>query len=255
VDFPVARQVLDRTEAFVHSFASLLPKAVRVPVKDSFRWEHPQKDAEATQVAKAVRGISGLRAAMHLADVGHTAECLTLLRTVADFSAEIFYLGEGLAEGRMTADQEKFVQQHFSPFPNDPDELAARERDYYIGRKDIGKAHRRLLKKHGAPVEEATKITDYLNKGYDAFVHGTNQSAMELYSGRTRSFMLHGHESARWVCMARMSVAAKLKEFLGALRIMAITRGNRALHDQIQQAWNELDASKEDTSLPCAGLS
>jgi len=254
MDFPVTRRILGRLDAWIHAFAQLLPPANRVPVKDSFRWEHPDRTPEAAQVAKAVRAVSGLRAALHLADVGHTVECGTLLRTVADFSAEIIYLGEAIVEGRLTADQQRFVEQHFAPFPTDPDELAAREREYYIGRKDIGRAHRRILEKFGAPADEMAKIGAYLNKGYDSYVHGSNGSAMELYDVTINSFMLSGHRSQRFICMAKVSVAGKLQEFLNSLRFMAITRGASAIAEQIRLATDELDKSQEDAGLPCVGL-
>lgn len=254
MDFPITRAILDQAEDWVQGFAKALPPPTRVPVLDSFRWEHPEKDASTAQVAKAVRAVSGLRAALHLADAGYTVEPAALLRTVADFTAEIEYLGEALVEGRLTADQQKFVEQHFAPFPEDPDELAEREREFYIGRKDIAKASRRLFEKWGGNIEQYDRIAAYLNKGYDSFVHGTNESAMQLYSGRTGDFMLRGHESPRHVCMAKVAVAGKLKAFLNALRLMAMSRKDQATHDAIREAYCHLDASEEDSGLPCSGL-
>ncbi len=254
MDFPVTRTVIDRAEMWVHELASSLEPPIKVPVLNSFRWEHPQKDASAAQVAKAVRAVSGLRAALQLADLGYTAECGTILRTVADFSSEIEYLGEALLEGRLTSDQQKFVEQHFAKFPTDSDELAAREREYFIGRKDIANARRRLFKKLDGPTDEVDKIVAYLNKGYDSLVHGSNESAMQLYSGRTAAFMLRGQESALHICSAKVAVAGKTKEFLNALRLMALTRGHRLMNDAIRAAFIELDTSKEDAGQLCLGL-
>jgi len=235
-------------------FAQQLAPAVRVPVQNSFRWEHPEKNARAVQVAKAVRAVSALRAALHLADLNHTIECLVLLRTVADFAAEIIYLDEAELEGRLTKDQSTFVEQHFAPFPNDPDELAAREREYYIGRKDIARAHRRIMEKFGAPADEMNKIAAYLSKAYDVHVHGANVSAMELYDARINSFMLRGHLSPRFVCMAKAAVAAKTQEFLIALRFMALAWRLEELSDAINRAIEELDSSGEDAGAPCIAL-
>lgn len=254
MDFPVTRRVLAQADAWVNAFARMLPPAEKVPVRTSFRWEHKDKSPEAAQVAKAVRALSGLRAALVLADVGHTVECGTLLRTIADFSAEIVYIGEALSEGRLTADQRQFVEQHFARLPSDPHELAAREREYYIGRKDIGKAHRRLYEKQGVSADDMAKLTDYLNKAYDGYVHGTNASAMELYDARDNCFMLQGHLSTRFVCGAKVSVAGKLQEFLNALRFMAITRQAVGLEAEIRTASLELSASREDAGEPCKGL-
>ena len=57
------------------------------------------------------------------------------LATVADFAAEIIFIGEGLLEGRFTKEQARFIEQHHAALPASPDELAAREREYYVGRK------------------------------------------------------------------------------------------------------------------------
>lgn len=255
MDFPVTRKILDQADGWVTAFAKELPAAQKIPVRNSFRWQHPEKTPEAVQVAKAVRALSGLRGALILADAKHSVECGTLLRTVADFSAEILYVGEALAEGRLTADQQRFVDQHFAAFPTDPDALAAMEKEKYVGRKDIGKAHRRTYEKFGVPADEMEKLGAFLNKGYDGYVHGTNGSAMELYDARTNSFMLHGHLSARFVCMAKVSVAGKLQEFLNALRFMAVTRQLGNMANEIGAASHALDASGEDAGIPCRGLS
>jgi hypothetical protein len=254
MDFPVTRSVLDQLQGWVDAFSRRHSAAKRVPVQSSFRWEPVEKNAEVAQVAKAVRAASALRAAMLLADARHTAECVTLLRVVADFAAEIIYLGEGLLEGRLTEDQERFVTQHFDPMPTDPDELAAREREYYVGRKQVTQAHRRIMERTGAPADQFIRIAAYLNKNYDSFVHGSNSSAMELYDARRNSFMVRGHMSARFACSAKVTVSAKLLEFLMALRFMAIARRDEKLEREIRIAADALSASGEDSGLPCEGL-
>jgi hypothetical protein len=254
MDFPVTRAVLLRLDGWVRAFSRSLPPPVQVPFLDSFRWEHQDKTPEAAQVAKAVRAASGLNAAMRLADLRYTVEVGVLLRTVADFSAEIIYLGEALYEGRLTPDQQKFVEQHFATLPMDPDELAAREREYYVGRKDLAKAHKRIFEKHGGAQDELLKVGAFLNKGYDAYVHGANMSVMELYNGHTSSFMLQGHASERFVCMAKVSIAGKLQGFLNSLRFMALTWGATDLDQQVRATCIEMDRSGEDRAVPCAGL-
>lgn len=255
MDFPVTRDLLERIPDWVHVFANRLPQPVRssLPTGD-FRWEHKARDATTLQVAKAVRMASGLRAAMALADVNHTAEAIVILRTVADYAAEIQFVGEGQVEGRFTSDQERFIAQHFDPPPRDPDELAERERQYYVGRKAMTKAQERFAERFGAPKELVVSIAAFLNKGYDGFVHGAYHSAMELYTGRTMSFMMRGHESARHVCTAKVAVAGKLKEALLALRLMALTWSVLSVEAELRAAFDEIDASKEDTLLPCEGM-
>ena len=77
---------------------------------------------------------------------------------------------------------------------------------------------------------------------------------MELYDVRINSFMLRGHLSPRFVCMAKVAVAGKTQELGNALRFMAITWGFASLEEEIGRASNEKQASGEDSGRPCAGL-
>jgi hypothetical protein len=78
---------------------------------------------------------------------------------------------------------------------------------------------------------------------------------MELFTGRTMTFMMAGHESDRQVCISKMAVAGKLKEGLNAFRFMAMTRQMVGIAQELRDAFDELDHSAEDTSRPCIGLS
>jgi hypothetical protein len=256
LDFSTTRSIIDQLPGWVAAFAGKLPNPVKVPLQGrDFRWEHPSKDAETLQVAKAVRIASGLRAAMALADLRLTVECGTILRTVSDYASEIVFIGEGLLEGRFTTEQQEFIEQHYSALPSTPDELAAQEQVRYVGRKAMAKATDRIADKSGGDKELLRKITAYLNKGYDGYVHGHYTSAMELFTGRTMSFMMSGHESDRHVCFVKTAVAGKLKEALNAFRIMAMTRKMRELHNEFRDAFDRIDKSGEDTRAPCVGLS
>ena len=255
MDFPVTRNLIERLPEWVDELASILPEPVRVPVDSyGFRWKYPEQSAEVVQTAKAVRMVSGIRAAITLADMGFTTECGTLLRTVSDCASEIHFLAEGLLAGGLNAAQQKFVDQYFVPFPEDPDELAAREREYYVGRKDILSALRRFGDRFGGGGDDLVKISTFLNKGYDSYVHSSFTSAMELYSGLTKSFMLSGNESVRSQCVAKVSVAGKLYEVIVALELMAITRELEDLRERTREGRKELDGSEEQSSAPCAHL-
>ena len=254
MDFPTTRSLIDRLPGWVDLFAAQLPAPERVPIAGSFRWEHTRKDAEALQVAKAVRMASGLRAAMALADLRQTVECGALLRTVADFASEITFIGEGFLEGRFTQEQQQFIDQNFSSLPATPEELAAQSRGRLVGRKAMRKAFDRISDKTGTDKKLLAKISTFLNKGYDGFVHGHYSSAMELFTGRTMTFMMRGHESDRHVCTTKVAVTGKLKEALNALRFMAITRQMADLARELREAFSELDNSAEDTRNACKGV-
>jgi len=188
---------------------------------------------------------------MALVDLGHTVESATLLRTVADFAAEVIFLGEGLLEGRLTTEQQKFVEQHFSELPSTPDELAEREREFYVGRKAIAKAHDRLLAKLNGDQDLHAKLTSFLNKGYDSYIHGHYPSAMELFTGETMSFMMSGSVSARARCVAKTAVAGKAVEAFNSLRFMAMTRKLADLQAEIRVVTDAIDAAGEQSGGSC----
>lgn len=252
--FAVTRKLIDSFPAWVDEFTAMLPSAERVYQPNGFVWRHPDPDARAVQLAKAVRIASGLRAAMLLADQRHTAEVYVLLRTIADYSAEIQFLGEGQLNG-MTSEQNRFVVQQLAPTPKTPEEMAALEKEYYVGRGAMGKALGRIAANAGVTKEFLLSLRDFLNRGYDGFVHGAYFSAMDLYTGRDHRFMMRGHEGDRSVCMIKAGIAGKLKEALNALRLMSITWGRNDLQERLRVAFDELDQSGEDTRAPCAMLS
>jgi len=254
LDFPVTRKVISQLPDWVNQFAGALPAPKKVAVQPhGFRWDYPIHNAEVVQVAKAVRMASGIAAALRLADLGFTVECAVLLRTVADFAAEIIFLAEGLLGDHMTAAQTKFVDDYFKVRATSPVELDEREREYYVGRRDIEAAHKRLSERAGVSAEEVAKIAAFLNKGYDSYVHGAYQTAMELFTGETDRFMMAGHKSATYHCISKTSVAGKLHEVVVALEYMAITRKMQPLVATIDAARLELTKSNEESGADCEG--
>ena len=255
MDFPVTREILKQFPGWVEAFAATVPTPERARLSGGdFRWEYPVKDAKALLVTKAVRIASGLQAAMHLADVRYTAEVMVILRTVSDFASEIWFISEGLIGGSFTEEQNRFIAQHFASLPSDPDELAAREREYYVGRKPMAKSLRRMAEQSGVPADQIVNITAFLNKGYDGFVHGASYSAMELFTGESFTFMMSGHKSDRFVYFAKIGVAGKLKEGLNALSYMALAWKRQDLYEELRSAFMRLDASEEDTRKACASI-
>jgi hypothetical protein len=250
-DFPETRAAIVTIPNWVDVFASRLPTPIQITQPTGgFRWEHPSYDAEALQVAKAVRIASGLRGALALADIGHTVECYVLLRTVSDFAEEIMFITEGFIEGRFTSEQKQFINQHFSPTPRTFEDLVSREREYYIGRRAIAKAQERLAEKLGTPKKLIADLRTILNKGYDSYVHGAHHTAMELFTGRNMSFMMKGTEAPRQVFVAKTCVAGKVNEALNSFKFMALTRGLEELGIEIDNVYQRIENSGEDAGEP-----
>src|SRR3989442_1915396 len=108
MDFPITRKVIAMLPGWVDELADVLPPPVKKPAQPrGFHWRYPVETAEIVQVCKAVRMASGIAAALHLADLGVTVECGTLLRTVSDLAFEIAFPGQGLLPSRLTKAQSK----------------------------------------------------------------------------------------------------------------------------------------------------
>ena len=112
-------------------------------------------------------------------------------------------------------------------------------------RDEMLAAHSRLAKKFKENPDRLRKVTRYLNHGYDKYVHGGYITAMELYDGRTDTFMLRGHEYELGREIATGATARKLHHALVALMNMAQLWKLPALVDQIGKVAIQLYRSRE----------
>lgn len=248
-DFPVTRQLIDRLDSWMVRFTRALPDPVRIPEgRGRFHWEYEEKSGRVVQMAKAVRMTSGIRAALLLADGTLVTESASLLRMVSDFSLEIIALGEGMMRGNMTSAQRKFIEQYFAPFPKTPEEFEQQERDFYVSREDLMKSEVRLANAAAQDGEHLRSLRRYLNKGYDAYVHGGYLTAMQLYHGGIKAFKTRGtDDDVEGLRVAKAAVAGKLHEVLVALEFMANLWGLSDLHAELREARRGLDTSREQS--------
>jgi len=236
-EIPFARRIIANLDAWLSILAAPFLPAVRVQEENGrFHWEFREKRPETLMVGKAVRMVSGIKAALFLADSGFTTECASLLRMVSEFSQEILSVGEGLIEGRLMEPQERFVRQYFSPLARSPEEFEDMERERYVSREELFKAHYRLAAKTEADADRVRQLSRFLNYSYDKYVHGAYLTAMELYNGRDNRFMLSGHEAEEPKATARTAVAGKLHEAIVALGMMALFSDNADLRHEITDA-------------------
>src|SRR5258708_31657271 len=98
-DFPVTRRTLIMIEDWFVPIARpfLPPKKTRMNNGDigDFHWDFEEHSARTAMIGKAVRIVSGLRAAMILADQRYVTECSAILRMIDDFVAEVEFLVDG----------------------------------------------------------------------------------------------------------------------------------------------------------------
>jgi len=244
--FPVTRRIIAQLDTWVAVLAAPFLPLVQMPEDGgAFHWEFREQRPETLMIGKAVRMVSGIRASLILADSGFTTECASLLRMVSEFSQEILSVGEGLVEGRLTEAQQRFVRQYFSPLARSVEEFEKSEKERYVSREELFRAHYRLLAKTSEEVDKMRGISRFLNYAYDKYVHGAYLTAMELYNGYDNSFVLDGHESEEQKAIARTAVAGKLHEVVSALEIMASFSDNFSLQEELREARHALDASQE----------
>lgn len=246
--FPTTRALIDSLDVWLQRLAQPVLPAVRVSHPDGdFHWEFSEPSAFALLVSKAVRMVSGIRAALLLANTGFVTESASMLRMVSDFASEINAVGEGLLRGEFTSTQKQFIDQFFAPIPKSTAEFEAQEKQRYVNREELMKALVRLANDASQDGERYRDIKRNLNRGYDAFVHGSYATAMELYHGGRNEFLTRGHDWPRRLCVARVSVAGKLHEVVSALEFIALLVRDEALHSEIRDGRRRLEASAEES--------
>jgi hypothetical protein len=250
---------VDLLDDWVRALAAPLLPLVEVPQElddiKGFRFDFGEKTERALIVGKAVRMVSGIRAALILADLGYVTECGTILRTVSDFTTEVISVCEGLLRQDPTKAQKDFVEQYFGDTAQTPEEYDDSEENVrWVARDKLIAAHVRWAAETNSDPDRVRKVLRFLSHIYDKFVHGSRLSSMELYNGNTHRFMLKGHE---WYPSRRgykVSVASKLHEVLTALFLAAHTLGISALADEVSHVAVEFYESGETKGLPEEGL-
>jgi hypothetical protein len=253
MDFPDTRRCLALLPAWLRAISATSRDPVPVQWATGLRYRFPAESPEVVQTAKAVRMVSGLNAAMHLADEGFTVETASILRLVTDFANEIVVVGEGLDSGHLTAAQKKFVDDFFQPLPGTFEEFIEQQAQSYIGRKELYKSHRRLAEKALEDPDGFVELGRFLDRGYDSYVHGGYETAMELYDPNGRAFNVGGTRSVRNRCICKVAVAGKLYFCMLALELIARQRGLN-IAEEIRVARDSLESSPEYGGSVCDGL-
>jgi hypothetical protein len=136
-------------------------------IRLDFRYHTPHS----AMVGKAVRAVSGLPAALILADLGYVTECGALWRIVSDFCSEVIAIRHALhGGGELPPAVQKFVERYFAPKARTPEQLAASERVRYVSREELMKTGRPAADAN-VDGEHLRVIHRFLNMTYDAYVH------------------------------------------------------------------------------------
>ena len=250
MDLIFARDLVDQLDEWVNTLAApLMPPKSVAEGGNRIRLEFRQHIPHSVMIGKSVRAVSGLRAALALAEAGYVAESAALLRMVSDFCTEITAIGEALNRGGVVPNAvQTFVEQYFVQKARTPEQLAASERTRYVAREELMKAEVRLAEDANVDGEKLRIVHRFLNMGFDAYVHGAYETTMELYNPRTNDFMMRGHLSSSKREEFVEAVFLKLHEVVVAIEFTAAVTGHAAVFKAAREARHTLDASEPETA-------
>ncbi len=237
--------LIEQLDGWVNDLATLLMPPRLVPEgSDLIRLEFRAHVPHAVMIGKLVRAVSGLRAALVLAEAGFLAECAGLLRMVSDFCTEVVAIGEALRRGgeppRAVRD---FIDQYFTPKARTVSEYAAREHTRYVSREELMKGVVRLAE-GTVDGEWLRSVHQFLNMSYDAYVHGAYETAMELCNPSTGVFAMRGHPAAAKRQEFVEAVFLKMHEVLVAVEITAAVTAHAPVFKAAREARHVMDTSE-----------
>jgi hypothetical protein len=242
----LAREILDKLDHWTNQLlAPALPLRVIPDGDDAVRLEFRQQIPESVMIGKLVRAVSGLRAALLLAESGHVTECAAVLRIVSDLCTEISVIGFALDQGyELPAAVKEFVTQYFKSRSRTPDEYASAERTRYVTREALMRAHKALAQNQPVDSDLLDRTRRFLNMAYDAYVHGAYETTMELWNQRTGVFEMRGHPSQAKREEFVEAVFLKMHEVVVAIEVTAAKTAQANVFSQALEARRAMDVSK-----------
>ena len=236
--------ITNQLDRWVNQLAAPLMPPRMVPEGDDLiRLEFRHHTPHSVMVGKSIRAVSGIRAALVLADLGYVTECGALLRIVSDFCSEVIAIGHALNRGgELPPAVLRFVEQYFAPKSRTPEQLVANERVRYVSRDELMKAGRPAADAN-VDGEHLRVLHRFLNMTYDAYVHGAYETTMELCDPLTGRFMTGGHPDASKREGFVDAVALKLHEVIVALEFTAATTAHADVFTAARNARHAMDAA------------
>jgi hypothetical protein len=241
-----ARNLISQLGEWVNDLAApLMPPRIVLEGDDLIRLEFREHIPHAVMVGKSVRAVSGLKAALVLADLGYLTECAALLRMVSDFCIEIKAIAEPLKSGgELPVAVRTFVEQYFTPKARTPEVLGADDRTRYVSREELMKAEVRMAQGTKVDGEQVRSLRRFVNMAYDAYVHGAYETTMELCNPSTGRFMVGGHLDIKKRDELVEAVFLKLHEVVVALEFTAALTAHAGVFNAAREARHTMDASQ-----------
>jgi hypothetical protein len=238
----LTRDLLVQLDVWVGVLAApFLPPLSTLEPGGTTRLEFRHHSPHAVMIAKLVRAVSAIRAAHALADLGYVTESAALMRMVSAFCGEVMAVGELLSHPKVSRSVGEFVDQFFTPKPTSLEEHDANETRRCVSREELMKAQVRLANHVGMDGERLRRERRQLEAGLDAYVNGSQESAMDLYDPRGTKFLMAGHPSPDVRSRCLTAVAGRLRDVIAAIEVTAAVVGNGDILGQAEQARRGLD--------------
>ncbi|MBY0504799.1 MAG: hypothetical protein K2X03_12870 [Bryobacteraceae bacterium] len=240
-------QLQNDMTAWVGALAKPFTPPKEVPVgDDGYNLEFWDKRSETVMLGKLVRAMSGMNAAVHLAEIGYVTECGALLRVVSDLCDEISTIGLAIHKvdqgETMNPEVEAFVSQYFKPMAKSPDEFANQAKVRYVSRERLLVAKVNMSPPvPGIDSDMFLKLARFQNKTYDCYVHGYFESTMELWNPKSNTFELTGRTDAYSIEGFIEAAMLKFHGLVTAIEITAHHTGNQEVFQGAREARRKLD--------------
>lgn len=193
--------LIEAIEALEDGVAMLVTSAGKPLYAGKRGYRYAKKDSRLMQILKAVRVASGLRAVLHLLDVGHAQEAGVLLRSVNDALNDIWVLDEAhySADGPK-AYQQRMVDQFFGS--DDFDRFVARVAGDKVGISRVGRKQKfaaieRQMRPYAGDGDPRT-WSEAIVLALDGYEHAGYTHIMEMYDPDVEAFRMRG-ELSHWV--------------------------------------------------------
>lgn len=146
---------------------------------------------------KAVRAVSGLNAALSLAEKGFNQEICVLIRTIVECTSHIEFILAGFEEGELGAKQREFLDAYFSDFRRNEvadfrrAKLVQKNVHDVVGNK-MDKNFHEIEHVENPTVSGASQKMSNIYLAYSNYVHGRYPEIMDMYGGSPGHFHLTG---------------------------------------------------------------
>ena len=250
-DIGLARDLIAQLDGWANNLAAPLLPPIENPNTNRIEFRH--QTPHAVMVGKCIRAVSGINAALVLADLGYVVESAAITRIVSDFCTEITAIGEALqTESKLPRSVSNLVEQYFVPRPRTPDEYKRRQRPHYPSRKNLMEAETRMAQRVGIDGDKQRILHEFINSGSDAYVHGAYETTMELYDPGTNRFIMRGDRDQSQHRKYVQWVSLKLHEVVCALELTAAVTAHEEVWKATRHARHTLDKA-EGSELPSQG--